>query len=304
MAKKIALFKITGDVTTAGFIYHLSSLLAQGGHCVLMVDADPQCNLTSLVLLSKRESSFEEFYQCEPERNIFAGLSPVFDKDLGSISPIECLPITRKNDIFLLPGNVRLIEYEACIECCRDLPGMEHSPLNYESSLSHLIDVTAAHYNADFVLIDMGPTTGILNRDILMASDYFMIIATPRLSSITLDQIPLVFSRWHTLYENLKDIKTPRPACCPCVDRQPKFLGMIIQELCLGDNTQAEILQNTKEGIAQIVKDRIVPALRSLGMVIPEARHEGVEGLYPVLFDNQLPEIAKRISKMGEYSNS
>lgn len=297
MAKKIAIFKTSPEVSTAGFIFHLSLLLAQGGHCVLMVDADPQCNLTSLVLQWNGESGFEEFYQSEPARNNYAGLSSFLEQNPGTIVPIECLPITSRNDLFLLPGNVRLVEYERYIKRCQNLPETEQPSYHCAWALSHLIEVTAAHHNVDFVLIDMGASTGILNRDILMNSDFFMIMATPGISAIALDQIPSVFARWHAWYEKSKDIQHAQPTCDLYTDRLPKFLGMIIQEHCPRNSPHAEILQNDTEYINRKVRDQLFPELLRFGMVIPEAWHEGFDGLQTSLLDEQFPEIAKRIAE-------
>ena len=299
MAIRTTFFKNTYEVTTAGFIYHLSSLLSQGGHTVLMVDADPQCNLTSLVFQSYGESGLDEFNKCEPDRNIYAGLSPIFKEDYDSIVPIECFPITNRNDLFLLPGNVRLIEYEEHIKQCLDIHRVVQSSFNYAWGLSHLLDKTAAQHNADTVIIDMGASTGMLSRDILMTSDYFMIMATPGLSGIAIDIIPSVFVHWHAWYEKLREIKIAQSPNYPAFASLPKFLGMILQELCPRDIDHEASMNTDIEVISKKVKNYLVPALRNLDMIVPESVHEGVEGLYPDLFTDQLPEISDRISNMG-----
>lgn len=290
-------FKNTCAVTTAGFIYHVSSLLAQGGHTVLMVDADPQCNLTSLLLQSYGESGLEEFYEREPSRNIYAGLSPIFKQDPALIIPIECFSITRRNDLYLLPGNVRLIEYEERIVQCLDLPGSAPSPLPYSWALSNLIDVTARHHNADLVLVDVGANTGMFNRDILMTSDHFMIMAAPGLSSIALDVIPSVFVHWHAWYEKMRTLLIAQSPYYPGFERLPRFLGMIFQKLCPRDIDQEKSMKKDIKIIRQKVKNHLVPALRKLDMIVPESENENVVGLYPDLFTDQLPEISDRISK-------
>ena len=299
MAMRTTIFKNTHGVTTAGFIYHVSSLLAQGGHTVLMVDADPQCNLTNLALQSYGESGIKEFYNREPTRNIYEGLSQIFKQCSSQISPIKCLPITRREDLFLLPGNVRIIEYEEHMKQCLDLQEKAHSAFTRAWALSNLIDMTAGDHNADLVLVDVGANTSMFKRDILMTSDYFMIMASPGLSGIAIDMIPSIFARWHSWYEESEVMTAAQSAEHLCIARLPKYLGMIIQEICPQNRIHEMSMQKGNEVISQKVKSHLIPTLTNLDMIIPYTGDEDTEGLYSILFADQLPEISKRISKMN-----
>ena len=50
MAHKIALFNHKGGVSKTTTTFHLGWMLAEKGKTVILADADPQCNLTGLVL--------------------------------------------------------------------------------------------------------------------------------------------------------------------------------------------------------------------------------------------------------------
>jgi len=50
MAKKIALFNHKGGVSKTTTAFNLGWALAANGRRVVLVDADPQCNLTGLIL--------------------------------------------------------------------------------------------------------------------------------------------------------------------------------------------------------------------------------------------------------------
>jgi cellulose biosynthesis protein BcsQ len=63
MANRIALFNHKGGVSKTTTTFHIGWMLAAKGHRVVLVDADPQCNLTGLVLGLKGENEFENFYQ-------------------------------------------------------------------------------------------------------------------------------------------------------------------------------------------------------------------------------------------------
>ena len=59
MARKIAFFNHKGGVSKTTSVFNVSWPLAEMGKRVLMVDTDPQCNLTGFVL----GNDFEEYYK-------------------------------------------------------------------------------------------------------------------------------------------------------------------------------------------------------------------------------------------------
>src|SRR3972149_876264 len=103
MAKRIALFNPKGGDSKTTTTFHLGWKLASKGHRVVLVDADPQCNLTGLILGFKGEAEFENFYQAESERNIRSGLAPAFESQPKAIEAVECLPVEGPEGLFLLP---------------------------------------------------------------------------------------------------------------------------------------------------------------------------------------------------------
>ena len=50
MATQVALFNHKGGVSKTTTSFNLGWILAEHGHRVIMVDADPQCNLSGLVM--------------------------------------------------------------------------------------------------------------------------------------------------------------------------------------------------------------------------------------------------------------
>ena len=78
MVKRIALFNHKGGVSKTTTTFNLGWMLAQMGHRVILVDGDPQSNLTGLVL-GYGPSELETFYCQEPDQNFKSGLAPAFD---------------------------------------------------------------------------------------------------------------------------------------------------------------------------------------------------------------------------------
>ena len=63
MAKSIAFFNNKGGVSKTTTCFNLGWMLANRGHRVVMVDADPQCNLTGMVLDLSEPDALDRFYQ-------------------------------------------------------------------------------------------------------------------------------------------------------------------------------------------------------------------------------------------------
>ena len=93
MATRIALFNHKGGVSKTTTAFHLGWMLVSKGHRVLLVDADPQCNLSGLILGFKGETEFDEFYETDTTRNIRAGLAPAFESQPRGIKPVECVEV-------------------------------------------------------------------------------------------------------------------------------------------------------------------------------------------------------------------
>ena len=66
MAQRIALFNHKGGVSKTTTTFNLGWMLTSKGKKVILVDADPQCNLTGIVLGFTGITEFEQFYEKKP----------------------------------------------------------------------------------------------------------------------------------------------------------------------------------------------------------------------------------------------
>ena len=87
--KKIVLFNHKGGVSKTTTTFNLGWKFAEKGRKVLLVDGDPQCNLTSLFL----GETFDEYYEDQETKfeNIKDGVKAAFE---GKPEPINCLLYT------------------------------------------------------------------------------------------------------------------------------------------------------------------------------------------------------------------
>ncbi len=107
MAVKIALFNHKGGVSKTTTTFNIGWMLAEKGKKVILVDADPQCNLTGLIL-GYDYIDLEEFYKKGTNNNLRDGLAPAFESMPKLIEAVECIHVKGRDGLFLLPGHIRL----------------------------------------------------------------------------------------------------------------------------------------------------------------------------------------------------
>ena len=175
MPKTIALFNHKGGVSKTTTAFGLGWMLAEKGHRVVLVDADPQSNLSGLVM----GDGLDAFYTDNPERNIHAALAPAFESQPKQIEAVECVPVESRPGLLLLPGHVNLAEYEVTLGIAQELSGSIQALRNLPGAFHYLISKTAMASSADFVLVDMNPSLGAINQNLLMTSDLFLVPTSP-----------------------------------------------------------------------------------------------------------------------------
>ena len=77
--KTIAFFSHKGGVSKTTTTYNLGWALANAGKRVLMIDGDPQCNLTGMTLSLEGQEDFEKLYESDNRANLYDALRPAFE---------------------------------------------------------------------------------------------------------------------------------------------------------------------------------------------------------------------------------
>ena len=179
MVQKIALFNHKGGVSKTTTTFNLGWMLASKGKRVILVDTDPQCNLTGMALgqgTEEEEERIELIYNTKS--NIKTSLAPAFESQPRAIEAVDCMPIEGQDRLFLLPGHVGFAEYEVTLGIAQELSGSIQALKNLPGSMSDLFEKTAQAFNADYILIDMSPSLGSINQNLLMTSDFFIVPTT------------------------------------------------------------------------------------------------------------------------------
>lgn len=302
MAKRIALFNHKGGVSKTTTTFHIGWMLASKGYRVVLVDADPQCNLTGLVLGFKGENEFENFYQMGSDRNIRAGLAPAFESQPRAVEAVECLPVNGCEGLFLLPGHIRLSEYEVTLGIAQELSGSIQTLQNLPGSLSYLLDITAEKHSADVMLVDMNPSLSSINQNLLMTSDFFIVPTSPDYFSVmAIESLSTVMPRWHAWSHRAKSNPILKSATYPYPDKNPKFIGTIIQRYRPRKGSPTEGFQKWIATINERVTTQLAPTLEPLQMLLPKEKYKQVPDLLPYFCLAQIADFNTLIAKSQEY---
>ena len=271
MAKQIALFNHKGGVGKTTTTFNLGWMLANKGKKVIIVDCDPQCNLTGMVLGFKDAEGFASMYASDAVTNIRDGLAPAFESRPVPIEPVNCELINEQPNMHLLPGHIGLAEYEVTLGIAQELSGSLVTLQNLPGSLHYLFSETADKYNADFILVDMSPSLGPINQNLLTTSDYFIVPMFPDyFSAMATESLASILPKWSAWAKQSKGLPILQQAIYPFPDKHPKFLGTIIQNFRVKKGVPAAAFQQWINEIKMGVQTNLIPMLSENDMLLPD----------------------------------
>ena len=268
MIPLVSLFNHKGGVSKTTTAFNLGWAMADRGKRVLIVDADPQCNLTGTVLGFDGVNDFSKFYKDNPGANISDCLTPVFQGTGAKLVPATISKTPNKN-LFLLAGNIDLSENETQISVALSTSAAIPALQNIPGSVCALLRMTAQENKLDAVIIDMSPSVGALNQCLLMGSDFFIVPTSPDYyCNQAISSLARVLPRWNTGVSLFRSTALSYPF----PDAPPKFCGIISQRYRPRSGNPAQSFQQWIDVIKQTVLNELVPVLVSnkMAITVPE----------------------------------
>ncbi|MDP8242614.1 MAG: AAA family ATPase [Candidatus Hinthialibacter antarcticus] len=199
----LTFFNNKGGVGKTSLIYHLGWMFASLRKRVVIVDLDPQANLTAAFL---DEDKIEEIWNSqEVGSTIYQCVKPL--TGVGDIAEPRLKNIT--TDLYLIPGDVSLSGYEdALSNQWPDSMGDNnlYRPMRILSSFWQVMQQASEKVQADIILVDIGPNLGAINRSVLIATDYVVIPLGADLFSLQgLKNLGPTLTSWKSLWNKRLD---------------------------------------------------------------------------------------------------
>jgi len=199
----LTFFNNKGGVGKTSLIYHLAWMFASLRKRVLIIDLDPQANLTAAFL---DEDKIEEIWsQQNLGHTIYQCVKPL--TGVGDIAEPVLKNIT--TDLYLLPGDVNLSGYEDALSS--EWPNSMgdnnlYRPMRILSSFWQVMQMASDKVQADIILVDIGPNLGAINRSVLVATDYVAIPLGADLFSLQgLKNLGPTLKSWKNLWQKRLD---------------------------------------------------------------------------------------------------
>lgn len=275
MAKVISFFNNKGGVGKTTTIWNLAVSLAETNKNILLIDFDPQCNLSIAMLGAK------EFGKClsTSKKNPYGktirsfALPYIQQSKPGQVFVSQPLSLPSTGGLDIVPSDFWLNNFSDILNVGTDVIGGAGLyrfllPMILVETIEKELDKTY-----DYVLIDLPPSFNSLVRSALYCSDYFLVPCTPDLFSaycvgLIGQVLPSFIIDWEQgkqryMQSNEFDTTIPEKG-------QPKFGGWIFN----GFDTRKKSGTTKKaktgadraqfEKVSSAVKDDLIPKLNKI----------------------------------------
>lgn len=264
MAKRVVVFNHKGGVSKTTSIYNIGWMLSKT-HNVLVVDADPQCNLSSLIL----GEQFEKYYfdDSTKAQNIKDGVQVAFSGKPFPIQAVDCFSPTRAPSLYLLAGHANLSEYDAALTFAQTSNNAITTLQNLPGAFSELIKLTENKYSIDYTLIDLNPGLSAINQNLFLSSNAFIIPTNPDpFSVMAIDTLTNILPKWvswkKTAVQLFADSAYPLPG------GEPRFLGSLIQRFNVRNGRAAKPYRDNIAEIKKKISTDFLEAISKVGMTL------------------------------------
>lgn len=241
----IAMFNNKGGVGKTTLTNNIAAYISdQKQKRVLVIDCDPQCNSTQLLM--GEEFSTNLYWNKDATQTVSTIsqiLQPIEDGDSAISNKI--IPIKSSQTRFnvdLIPGSPKLSIIEDRLGAAwHELKGGDIGGIRKSNWNTFLLKAVEEHY--DFIFYDLGPSLGSINRSVLLGCDYFLTpMGTDIFSILGIRNIAEWLNSWLTLYKNSLKLCEDRTAGALTKYNIPSFVK--IQQGYIGYTIQQYITKS------------------------------------------------------------
>ena len=232
---RMAFYSHKGGVGKTTLSANVAFALGRLGKRVLILDTDPQCNLTSYLLPDETVDQLLQESDSANGKTLWSAVRPVHNLEGPPHVPVPFVA----NGVYILPGDIRLSEFEQSLgDYWADCFKRRLGAIRALGTFSSIIDDVAQAFDIDIVLYDTGPNIGPLNRAILLDCDAFVVpVACDLFSERALSTLGQAVKNWAIDWATIKSIV---PEDTLMMQGTPAFVGYVPQNFRTYGQTMAK----------------------------------------------------------------
>ncbi|MBI2411121.1 MAG: AAA family ATPase [Candidatus Kerfeldbacteria bacterium] len=195
-SKKLLFANNKGGVGKTTLAFNCAVSFAQQGYKTVLVDLDPQCNLSRLAL---GDSHYVERMSSATDKDIFDVLRGVIEGGADIDATVPFIPVSQIHaNLFLMKGSVNLSLYENLLVSAYGLAASGQR-LGYfqTSAIDRFLREKGLNEEVDIFVIDTSPSLSLLNQIIFLGADYFLVPMMPDAFSVQgIENLGAIFEKW------------------------------------------------------------------------------------------------------------
>ena len=200
--KKLLFANNKGGVGKTTLAFNCAMSFAKAGYKTVLVDLDPQCNLSRLAL---GDNHYGKTLFSSGEKDIYDALRGVVEGGSDVDFDIPFIPVSNSQDnLSLLKGSVNLSLYENILAGAYGQAASGQQIGYFQTSaIDRFLRQRGLKDEVDIFVIDTSPSLALLNRIIFLGSDYFIVPMMPDAFSVQgIENLGVVFEDWKENWKN------------------------------------------------------------------------------------------------------
>ena len=227
----LSFFNNKGGVGKTTLVYHLSWMFSELGIKTLVVDCDPQANLTAAFI--KEEGLLEDLWEKPIDDvpfTIYGAVAPLLET--SDVSEPKAYKVNQ--NLRLLAGDLRLstFEDELSLQWNQALSDSgNRRALMVQSAFWRIAQKKAAGMDAQLIIFDVGPNLGAINRSVLIGTDHLVVpLAADMFSLQGLRNLGPSLSKWKKGWQERLIKLGDKPLSQPIPNGETSPLGYIAMQ--------------------------------------------------------------------------
>lgn len=194
-SKKLLFANNKGGVGKTTLAYNTAVSFAKEGYKTVLVDLDPQCNLSRLAL---GDNNYADTLFSSTYKDISDVLKGIIQGGADIDLSVPFIASLSTPNLSLLKGSVNLSQYENLLIAAYGQAAAGQQ-LGYfqTSAIDRFLREKGLNEEVDIFIIDSSPSLGLLNQIIFLGSDYFVVPMMPDAFSVQgIENLGSMLEKW------------------------------------------------------------------------------------------------------------